>query len=232
MAKVTKAKQRALDEYGKVLKNYRRKLHRLEGGDIDYSQWFDEGLGLKEVRNFSTVEINSLIRNMKDFTTRGGEKILKYNKNFVPKAFKQQYQRALKRYNARKTELERYRLHKLKKPPESFIPFQEHARRTIYKASPKYRYEQRELYKHNYIKAIRDNLQSSEYYQAFASFIEKIPADKLISTYYTLGNEDLGINALYPGDPEESDMTIEYITERWGEELGMSGEWTDLLGIE
>ena len=36
-----------------------------------------------------------------------------------------------------------------------------------------------------------------------------------IETYYTKGNEDLGINFIYPGDRDEAQETAEYIIERW-----------------
>ena len=64
-------------------------MKRLQGkSDIDYTMWFSKPQSLKEVRDLSTTDIKVLIRDLKSFTDRGGEKIIKYNNQFCRKLIK------------------------------------------------------------------------------------------------------------------------------------------------
>ena len=160
-----------------------------------------------------------LIRDLRDFTTRGGEKIIKYNNQFVPQAYKQQYQRSIKRYNRNVKRLDKYQLNKLKKPDNDKVStFLEFSKKAIQKASPLYWQKRSWQYKKNYLKAVKDELGHTAKGKELEKLIESLDADKLISAYYKKGNEDLGINYIYPGDEDQAEETADYIIERWMQE--------------
>ena len=215
--KITKAKKTALEEYSRAVKGFNSKMKRLEGkSDIDYTMWFSKPQTLKEVRNLNTRDIKVLIRDLKEFTSRNGEKIIKYNNQYVPIAYKKIYQRSIQRYNRNIKRLNRYKLNKLKKPDnEKAMTFLEFSKKVIEKASPQYWNKRSWQYKQNYLNAVRDALGHTKAGRELEKLASGINADKLIETYYTKGNEDLGINFIYPGDRDEAEETAEYIIERW-----------------
>ena len=198
-------------------------MKRLQGkSDIDYTMWFSKPRSLKEVRSLSTTDIKVLIRDLKSFTDRGGEKIIKYNNQFLPKAYKEQYQRSIRRYNRNKKRLDKYQLNKIKKPDNDKVgTFLEFSKKVIQKASPLYWQKRSRQYKTNYINAVKENLGHTQKGKELLKLIEKLDADTVISAYYKKGNEDLGINYIYPGDEDQSEETAEYIVERWYQELGL-----------
>ena len=223
MKKLTKAKKSALEQYSRAVKNFNAKMKRLKGkSDIDYTTWFDQPKKLKEIRDLSTSDIKVLIRDLRDFTTRGGEKIIKYNNQFVPQAYKKQYQRSIRRYNRNVKRLDKYKLNKLKKPDNDKVStFLEFSKKAIQKASPLYWQKRSWQYKKNYINAVKENLGHTQKGKELLELIEKLDADTVISAYYKKGNEDLGINYIYPGDEDQSEETADYIVERWYQELGI-----------
>lgn len=215
--KITKAKKTALEEYSRAVKSFNSKMRRLQGkSDIDYTMWFSKPQSLKEVRNLNTRDIRVLIRDLREFTSKGGEKIIKYNNQYLPIAYKKIYQRSMQRYNKNVKRLNRYKLNKLKKPDnEKAMTFLEFSKKAIEKASPQYWNKRSRQYKQNYINAVRDSLGHTKAGKQLEQLAQSIDADKLIETYYTKGNEDLGINFIYPGDRDEAQETAEYIIERW-----------------
>lgn len=217
--KLSKARKSALEEYSRAVKNFKSKMKRLEATDIDYTTWFGKPQSLKEVKKLSTSDIKILIRDLKAFTARGGEKIIKYNNQYVPKAYKEVYKRSLRRYNTNKKRLEKYQLNKLKKPDNDNVQtFLEFSKQVIKKASPQYWAKRVSTYKKNYINAVRDNLGHTNSGKKLIQIINSLSADEVISAYYKKGNEDLGINYIYPGDEEQAEDTAEYIVERWQQE--------------
>lgn len=219
--KLSKSKKTALEDYSRAVKNYNAKIKRLAGKtDIDFTVWFDKPKTLKEVQKLNTREIKVLIKDLKSFTQRGGEKIIKYNNQYVPKAYKEVYQRSLRRYNRNKKRLDKYQLNKLKKPDnENVMTFLEFSKKVIAKASPIYWDRRRSTYKSNYIKAISDALAHTESGKKLLKLAKSIDPDKLINAYYKKGNEDLGINYIYPGQEEQAEDTAAYLIERWEQEL-------------
>lgn len=214
--RTSKAKVTALESYSKAVKNYKAKLKRLSTkSDIDFTTWFDNPPSMKQVRKLNTRDIKVLIRDLAGFNMRGGEKIIKYNNQYVPKAYKEQYQRAKSRFNKNTKRLEKYKLNKIKKPDSDFVNFLEFSKGVIKKASPQYWNRRRITYKSNYLKAVKDSLSFTEAGKKLEKMIEAMSADKLIDAYYKKGNEDLGINNIYPGDRDQAQATAEYLIERW-----------------
>lgn len=218
--KISKARKSALENYSRAVKNFNAKMKRLQGkSNIDYTMWFSKPQSLKEVRNLSTSDIKVLIRDLKSFTDRGGEKIIKYNNQFLPKAYKEQYQRSIRRYNRNQKRLDKYQLNKIKKPDNDKVgTFLEFSKKVIQKSSPLYWQKRSWQYKKNYLKAVKDALGHTTKGKKLEKLIESLDADRLISAYYKKGNEDLGINYIYPGDEDQAEETADYIIERWIQE--------------
>lgn len=194
-------------------------MKRLEksNGDIDFSTWFDKPKYLREVRKLNTSDIKVLIRDLKSFTKKGGEKIIKYNNQYVPQAYKETYQRSIRRYNRNKKRLEQYNLNKMKKPDSDFMSFLEFSRKAIQKANPIYWNKRKWQYKENYKSAVKNSLAFTQKGKELLKLIDSIDAEKLINIYYTKGNEDLGINNIYPGQRDEAEATAEYLIDRWNQ---------------
>lgn len=223
--KMSRAKKEALDIYTKTKKNFNAKVKRLEKkgveqSSIDYRYYFEHSLVDKRKLNKLTArEIKVYIRNLQEFTKKGGEKIVKYNNIYIPVSAKENYKRSLKRYNANNQYLKTMHLNKQRKPPTNIGNFRNYVRYIEKISAPAYKLDRKEQYKINYMTAIKENLGGTKSGKELLRLIKKLDPDTLIKAYYTPGNEDLGINAVYPGDQSQAEENATYILERWSEYL-------------
>lgn len=72
-------------------------------------------------------------------------------------------------------------------------------------------------YKENYIQAILNSYGNSEKAKALIKKIKGMSGGLLYSIYTVPGNEDLGINNIYPGNDDIAESQLEYLIERWNE---------------
>ena len=77
-----------------------------------------------------------------------------------------------------------------------------------------------EQYKQNYISAIINAYGHSEYANKLIEKIKGVSGGFLYNVYNTPGNEDLGVNNIYPGDEEQAEGQLMYLLQRWGEIFG------------
>lgn len=219
--KMSRAKKQALDLYTKTRKNFNAKVRRLEKRGIGYRSFFENSLLKRsELSKLNAREIKVYIRNLQSFTKKGGEQMINYNDTPMPKGAKENYRRGLKRYNARTKYLERMHLNKQRKPPSNIVDFKKYLSHIEKISSPLYGVQRKQQYKENYINALKENLGNTKSGKKLLKLVKGLTPDELIDAYYEPGNEDLGINALYPGDVEQAEMNAEYILERWNEYLG------------
>ena len=126
---------------------------------------------------------------------------------------------AKKRYNRNTPFLQRMKLNKFKEPSADYSPFLDYSEKIIERSSPEYRKRREEQYKLNYLKAIKETLSHTEKGKALYKLVKGLDARKMIKTYNTKGNEDLGIINIYPGDAEQATLQAEYLIERWNQIL-------------
>lgn len=72
-------------------------------------------------------------------------------------------------------------------------------------------------YKENYIQAILNSYGNSEKAKALIKKIKGMSGGLLYSIYTVSGNEDLGINNIYPGNDDIADVQLDYLIQRWNE---------------
>ena len=77
-----------------------------------------------------------------------------------------------------------------------------------------------EQYKQNYISAIINAYGHSDYSRELIQKINGVSGSWLYNIYNTPGNEDLGINNIYPGNEEQAEGQLTYLLQRWGEIFG------------
>lgn len=204
-----------MSSYSNYKKIYEQAKKKAEKYDIDFEQYFSTFPTPHKAKPLKDRDINTLARDLELFTKPGGEDIVKYRGQFVPKAYKELYKKSVRRFNDQVKFREQTHMKKFEAPDESFAPFGEYAEKIIRRASPLYRHERYEQYKTNYLSALKDSLYDFPGGAELYEQVSKIPAKKLIDTYYTLGNEDLGIANIYPGNDEQAVLTIQHLKDRW-----------------
>src|SRR5690625_1722937 len=100
-------------------------------------------------------------------------------------------------------------LNKFKEPSADYSPFMDYSGKIIERASPEYRKRREEQYKSNYLKAVKETLYHTGKGKDLYKLVKGIDARKMIKTYNTKGNEDLGIINIYPGDAEQATLQAE-----------------------
>lgn len=153
------ASNRVIEQYKRERDKYQRKIRAMERQNPDYD-WrgvLGWGANLRDVRKLTTREVKTLIRDMQGFTAKYGH-VMEDRKGIrAPRAYWEQYDRALRRENARrerarKTATTKYEVPNNLKPPESagerFAKFVAHV---LDLADPLYRQSVTKQMQNNYL---------------------------------------------------------------------------------
>lgn len=203
----------------KYKKEYEKAIQAIKEANLDPEQYIDHIPKPGKTRKFSTREISIYLKDLESINEPNATEIVNFRGSNIPAFYKEIFQRAKNRYNRNTDFLNRMKLNKFKNPSPEYSPFLDYASKIIERASPEYRRKREDQYKSNYLKAVEDSLSHTDKGRQLKRLIQSIPARKLIDTYHTKGNEDLGIINIYPGDPEQADLQSEYLIERWNEVL-------------
>lgn len=157
------ASNRVIEQYKRERDKYQRKIRTMERQNPDYD-WrgvMGWGANLRDVRKLTTREVKTLIKDMQGFTAKYGH-VMEDRKGIrAPRAYWEQYDRALRRENARrerarKTATTKYEVPNNLKPPESagerFAKFVAHV---LDLADPLYRQAVTKQMQDNYLYILR-----------------------------------------------------------------------------
>lgn len=179
------ASKTVIEKYKKARDAYQRKIRRMERNNPDYN--WREVLGwpakLNDVKKLTTNEVNVLIRDMQGFTDKYGHVMEDRNGVRAPRAYWEQYDRAIRRENvrrekARKNAMTKYEVQNNLKPPtnkvgERFAKFISHV---LDIADPLYRRRMNKQMQDTYISKLQDAL------NMYGLMQERRPNDQTIKT--------------------------------------------------
>lgn len=203
----------------KYRKEYEKAEREIRKAGLDPEDYIAHIPKPGKTRNYGLRELNIYMKDIETVTEPGGTDIITYRGSNIPKFYKDIYARAKERYNKNTPFLQRMKLNKFKEPSADYSPFMDYSAKIIERASPEYRKRREEQYKSNYLKAVKDSLSHTEKGKALYKLVKGLDARKMIKTYNTKGNEDLGIINIYPGDAEQATLQAEYLIERWNQIL-------------
>lgn len=200
-------------------KEYEKAERKIKEAGLDPDTYISHIPRPGHTQKYGFRELNIYMNDLKSVNLPGGTDIVTYKGSNIPKFYKDIYNRAKERYNKNTPFLQRMKLNKFKEPSADYSPFLDYSGKIIERASPEYRKRREEQYKSNYLKAVKETLSHTEKGKELYNLVKGLDARKMIKTYNTKGNEDLGIINIYPGDPEQATLQAEYLIERWGQIL-------------
>lgn len=203
----------------KYRKEYEKAEREIRKAGLDPEDYIAHIPKPGKTRNYGLRELNIYMKDIEAVTKPGGTDIITYRGSNIPKFYKDIYLRARERYNKNTPFLQRMKLNKFKEPSADYSPFMDYSGKIIERASPEYRKRREEQYKSNYLKALKDSLSHTEKGKELYNLVKGLDERKMIKTYNTKGNEDLGIINIYPGDAEQATLQAEYLIERWNQIL-------------
>lgn len=203
----------------KYRKEYEKAEREIRKAGLDPEDYIAHIPKPGKTRKYGLRELNIYMKDIEAVTEPGGTDIITYRGSNIPKFYKDIYTRAKERYNKNTPFLQRMKLNKFKEPSADYSPFMDYSGKIIERASPEYRKRREEQYKSNYLKAVKDSLSHTEKGKELYKLVKGLDARKMIKTYNTKGNEDLGIINIYPGDTEQATLQAEYLIERWNQIL-------------
>lgn len=203
----------------KYRKEYEKAEEAIKQAGLDPDTYISHIPRPGHTQKYGIKELNVYMRDLQSVNLPGGTDIVTYKGSNIPKFYKEIYNRAKERYNKNTPFLQRMKLNKFKEPSADYSPFLDYSSKIIERASPEYRKRREEQYKSNYLKAVKETLSHTEKGKELYNLVKALDTRKMIKTYNTKGNEDLGIINIYPGDPEQATLQAEYLIERWGQIL-------------
>ena len=203
----------------KYRKEYEKAEREIRKAGLDPEDYIAHIPKPGKTRNYGLKELSIYMRDIEAVTKPGGTDIITYRASNIPKFYKDIYTRAKERYNKNTPFLQRMKLNKFKEPSADYSPFMDYSGKIIERASPEYRKRREEQYKSNYLKAVKGSLYHTKKGKELYKLVKGLDTRKMIKTYNTKGNEDLGIINIYPGDAEQATLQAEYLIERWNQIL-------------
>ena len=208
-----------------LIRNYRKEYEKAERkikeAGLDPEDYINHIPKPGHTQKYNLSELNVYMRDLQDINAPNSTDIITYKDSNIPKFYKDIYTRAKERYNKNTPFLQRMNLNKFKEPSADYSPFLDYSGKVIERSSPQYRKRREEQYKSNYLKAVKETLSHTEKGKELYKLVKGLNARKMIKTYNTKGNEDLGIINIYPGDPEQATLQAEYLIERWEQILSV-----------
>lgn len=203
----------------KYRKDYEKAEKEIRKAGLDPEDYISHIPKPGKTRNYNLREMELYLRDIQDIIKPGATDTITYRGSNIPKFYKDIYTRAKQRYNKNTPFLQRMNLNKFKEPSADYSPFMDYSGKIIERASPEYRKRREEQYKSNYLKAVKETLSHTGKGKDLYKLVKGIDARKMIKTYNTKGNEDLGIINIYPGDADQATLQAEYLIERWNQIL-------------
>lgn len=205
----------------KYRKEYEKAERKIKEAGLDPEEYINHIPKPGHTQKYNLSELNVYMRDLQDVNAPNATDIITYKGSNIPKFYKDIYTRAKKRYNKNTPFLQRMNLNKFKEPSADYSPFLDYSGKVIERSSPQYRKRREEQYKSNYLKAVKETLSHTEKGKELYKLVKGLDPRKMIKTYNTKGNEDLGIINIYPGDPEQGTLQAEYLIERWEQILSV-----------
>lgn len=233
------ASNRVIEQYKRERDKYQRKIRAMERQNPDYD-WrgvLGWGANLRDVRKLTTREVKTLIRDMQGFTAKYGHVMEDRKGVRAPRAYWEQYDRALRRENARrerarKTATTKYEVPNNLKPPERagerFAKFVAHV---LDLADPIYRQSITKQMQDNYLYVLRgtkylyleayqktkynkDNLKKIvDLLNNLIKYISSLSSQEFYRKYLADSENRLDFEAIYVSDEWELDDVIQEFTE-------------------
>ena len=203
----------------KYRKEYEKAERKIKEAGLDPEDYITHIPKPGHTQKYNLRELNVYMKDLQEVNTPGSTDIITYRGSNIPKFYKNIYTRAKERYNKNTPFLQRMNLNKFKEPSPDYSPFLDFSGKIIERSSPQYRKRREEQYKSNYLKAVKETLFHTEKGKELYKLVKGLNSRKMIKTYNTKGNEDLGIINIYPGDPEQATLQAEYLIERWNQIL-------------
>lgn len=234
------ASNRVIEEYKRERDKYQRKIRVMErkNPDYDWREVMGWGAKLRDVRKLTTREVKILTRDMQGFTAKYGHVLEDRNGVRAPRAYWEQYDRALRRENARrerarKTAFRKYEVPNNLKPPtknvgDRFAKFVEHV---LNLADPLYRSRMNAQMQQNYIGVLYDAfLNYNEAYrkrkldsekvtellillQKLINYVSSLTPDEFYRKYLADSENRIDFEVIYIQDEWELEDIIEEFTE-------------------
>ena len=233
------ASNRVIEQYKRERDKYQRKIRAMERQNPDYD-WrgvLGWGANLRDVRKLTTREVKTLIRDMQGFTAKYGH-VMEDRKGIrAPRAYWEQYDRALRRENARrerarKTATTKYEVPNNLKPPESagerFAKFVAHV---LDVADPLYRQSVTKQMQDNYLYILRStkymyveaynkaNLNKDDLkkiidlLENLIKYVSKLPPQEFYRKYLADSENRIDFEVIYIQDEWELEDIIQEFTE-------------------
>ena len=233
------ASNRVIEQYKRERDKYQRKIRTMERQNPDYD-WrgvMGWGANLRDVRKLTTREVKTLIRDMRGFTAKYGH-VMEDRKGIrAPRAYWEQYDRALRRENARrerarKTATKKYEVPNNLKPPESagerFAKFVAHV---LDLADPLYRQAVTKQMQDNYLYILRStkymyveaynkaNLNKDDLkkiidlLENLIKYVSKLPPQEFYRKYLADSENRIDFEVIYIQDEWELEDIIQEFTE-------------------
>ena len=233
------ASNRVIEQYKKERDKYQRKIRTMERQNPDYD-WrgvLGWSANLRDVRKLTTREVKTLIRDMQGFTAKYGH-VMEDRKGIrAPRAYWEQYDRALRRENARrerarKTATTKYEVPNNLKPPESagkrFAKFVAHV---LDLADPLYRQSVTKQMQGNYLAILqsakdmyteaykKSNLRNDDLKKivdllsTLIKYVSKLPPQEFYRKYLADSENRIDFEVIYVQDEWELEDIIQEFTE-------------------
>lgn len=233
------ASNHVIDQYKRERDKYQRKIRAMERQNPNYD-WrgvLGWGANLRDVRKLTTREVKTLIKDMQGFTAKYGH-VMEDRKGIrAPRAYWEQYDRALRRENARrerarKTATTKYEVPNNLKPPESAGErFAKFVARVLDLADPLYRQSVTKQMQDNYLAILQSakDMYTEAYRKAnlrnddlkklvdlldtLIKYVSNLPSQEFYRKYLADSENRIDFEVIYVQDEWELEDIIQEFTE-------------------